>query len=198
MKREKLVTLAAVLLVVTGLAACQPYQATGAVIDPPKPMNDFSLDQADGGTFQLSDYSGQYLLVYFGYTYCPDVCPTTLFQTKRAFELLGDDANRVQMVMVTVDPARDSAEQLRKYVANFNPQFIGLRTDDPAVLDPILADFGAFYEIDPAEDSAADYLVSHTASMFLVNPSGELVEIFSYGTTGDDIASDIQHLLKSE
>lgn len=198
MKREKLSILAALLLVVTGLAACQPHQATGAVIDPPKPMNDFSLDRADGGTFQLSDYSGQYVLVYFGYTYCPDVCPTTLFQTKRAFEVLGDDASRVQFVMVTVDPARDSAEQLSKYVANFNPQFIGLRTDDPAVLDPILADFGAFYEIDPAEDSAADYLVSHTASMFLVNPSGELVEIFSYGTTGDEIASDIQHLLKSE
>jgi protein SCO1 len=195
---RKLVILVALLFAAAGLAACQPYEVKGAVLDPPKPLNDFSLDRADGGTFRLSDYAGQYVLIYFGYTYCPDVCPTTLFQTKRAFEVLGDDAARVQMAMVTVDPGRDTAELLDKYVTNFNPQFIGLRTDDPATLDRILADFGAFYEIDPAEGDNADYLVSHTASMFLVNPSGELVEIFSYGTTGEDIASDIQHLLKTE
>jgi protein SCO1 len=194
--RRKLALLGALLFGMVGMAACQSYEFKGTLLDLPKPLGDFTLDQHDGGTFHLSDYAGQYVLVYFGYTYCPDACPTTLFQAKRAFELLGDDADRVQMVMVTVDPGRDSAELLGKYLANFNPQFIGLRTDDPTTLDPILAEFGAYYEIDPAEDTAADYLVSHTASMFLVNPSGELAEVFTYGATGEDIAADIQHLLK--
>ena len=194
--RKKLAILITLIFVIASLAACLPHEFKGAVLSPPKPLNDFSLEQHDGSTFRLSDYEGQYVLVYFGYTYCPDVCPATMFQAKRAFDLLGDDADRVQMVMVTVDPGRDSAEQLGKYVTNFNPQFIGLRTDDPANLDPILADFGAFYEIELAQDSVAEYLVSHTATYFLVNPSGELVEVFTYGTTGEDIAGDIQSLLK--
>jgi protein SCO1/2 len=194
--RRNLAVLVALLFGMVGLAACQPYEFKGTLLDPPKSLNDFTLDQHDGRAFHLSDYAGQYVLVYFGYTYCPDACPATLFQAKRAFELLGDDANRVQMVMATVDPGRDSAEVLDKYVTAFNPRFIGLRTDDPAVLDPILAEFGAYYEIDPAEASTTDYLVSHTASLFLVNPAGELAEVFTYGATGEDIAADIQHLLK--
>ena len=194
--RGKLAILVALLLGMVGLTACQSYEFRGTVLDPPKPLIDFALDKHDGGAFHLGDYAGQYVLLYFGYTYCPDACPATMFQVKRAFELLGDDADQVQMVMVTVDPARDSAQLLDKYVTNFDPRFIGLRTDDPAALDLILAQFGAYYEIDPAEAGSTDYLVSHTASLFLVNPAGELAEVFTYGATGQDIASDIQHLLK--
>lgn len=193
---KRLAWLTLLILVGIGTVSCGPYEYNGAIIDPPKPLNDFTLNAHTGDTFRLSDYQGQYVLAYFGYTFCPDVCPTTLFQAKRAFELLGEDADQVQMVMITVDPGRDTADQLGKYVTNFDERFLGLRADDPAEMDTIMADFGAWYEIDPAEDSAADYLVSHTASMFLINPDSAIIEIFTYGKTGEEIASDIRHLLK--
>jgi protein SCO1/2 len=176
------IALAAGLLALV-LAACG-YTYRGAVLDPPKPLDDFTLEASDGGAFTLSDYQGQVVLVYFGYTFCPDVCPATMFQIKRAVDALGDDASDVQVVMVTVDPARDTADQLGRYVTNF----------DLALLDDVLAQFGAFYEID--DTGGDDYLVSHTPAVFAVDRAGGLRLIFTYGATGEDMAADLRHLLK--
>jgi protein SCO1/2 len=175
------------------LAACG-YEYRGAVLDPPKPLDDFTLEAADGGAFTLSDYRGQVVLVYFGYTYCPDVCPATMFQIARAVDALGDDASDVQVVMVSVDPARDTADQLGRYVANFDRSFVGARTDDLALLDGVLAQFGAFYEID--DTGGGDYLVSHTPAVFVIDREGGLRLIFTYGATGEDMAADLRHLLR--
>ncbi len=189
---------AALLLAALAAAGCTPYQYKGTVLDPPKPLEDFSLPAADGGTFRLSDQQGRLVLVYFGYTYCPDVCPATMYQVGQAMAQLGEDADRVQVAMVTVDPARDTPEQLDRYVKNFDPAFVGLRTDDAAELDALLADFGAFYQIeDEPEGSASGYLVTHTASLFLVDSQAMVLrEVFTYGTPAEDIAADLRQMLK--
>jgi protein SCO1/2 len=193
---RRLITLPALLgLTLLALIACGPYEFKGATLDPPKPITDFTLPAHDGSEFRLSDHQDGLLLVYFGYTFCPDVCPATMYQIKRAMEELGDQADAVQVVMVTVDPARDTAEQFGSYVTNFDKRFLGLRTTDLDALDAILADFGAYYTIDELEEGGTDYLVSHTAAVFVLDGGG-MVEIFPYGTTGEDMASDLKHLLR--
>lgn len=186
------------LLVVASMAtACQPYQYHGARVEPPLPIADFSLPAADGTEFRLSDYQGQVMLLYFGYTSCPDVCPATLYQVKRAMENLGERAADVQVIMVTVDPERDTPERLTAYLTNINPAFIGLRTTDLAQLDEVMAQFGAYYEIDPdTGNSAAGYTISHTASVFVIDRAMSLRLVFPFGTSGEDMAEDLIHLLR--
>jgi protein SCO1/2 len=188
-------TAALLALTLLALAACGSYEYKGATIDPPKPIADFTLPATDGSQFRLSEHQDGLLLVYFGYTYCPDVCPATMYQIERAMQELGDQADAVQVVMITVDPERDTAEQLGKYVTNFDERFLGLRTTDLETLDTILADFGAYYIIEEPEDDGSDYSVTHSATVYVLEGSG-MVEIFSYGTTGEDMAGDLKHLLK--
>lgn len=192
----------ALLIIMLGLVmlagvGCGPHQFSGAILDPPKPTNDFSLPATDGTTFTLSDYQGQIVLIYFGYTFCPDVCPTTMYQVSRMMEQLGSKAGDVQVVMVTVDPERDTIDQLGRYVTNFNESFIGLRTTDLDQLDTIMADFGAYYQIEEeVEGSAAGYLISHTAAIFVIDRQGRTREIIPYGTQGEEMANDLRQLLK--
>jgi len=184
-------------LVMLAGVGCGPHQFSGALLDPPKPTNDFSLPATDGSTFTLSDYQGQIVLIYFGYTFCPDVCPTTMYQLSRMMEQLGNKADDIQVVMVTVDPERDTIEQLGRYVTNFNELFIGLRTTDLDQLDTIMADFGAYYQIEEEEESSATgYLISHTAAIFVIDRQGRTREIFPYGTQAEEMAKDLRQLLK--
>lgn len=188
--------MALTLLLLAGLTSCQAAPH-GTLIDPPLAVEPVTLERADGGTFTLGVQDGP-LLVYFGYTYCPDVCPTTMLELRKAYEALGDRAEGVQVAMVTVDPERDTAEKLARYVRNFNPAFIGLRTDDAAALEALLADFGAYRELEaPPPDDPDGYLVSHTATVYLVQ--GDAVqELFSYGTAGKDIAADVRRALRAQ
>jgi protein SCO1/2 len=177
------------------LTACGSYEYKGATLDPPKPIADFTLPAHDGTEFRLSEHQDDLLLVYFGYTYCPDVCPATMYQIKRAMNELGDKADAVQVVMVTVDPERDTAGQIGSYVTNFDERFLGLRTTNLETLDAVMSDFGAYYTIEEPEEGESGYLVSHTAAVFVLK-DGALVEIFPYGTTGEDMASDLKHILR--
>ncbi len=184
-------------LVIFAGVGCAPHQFSGAILEPPKQTNDFSLPATNGSTFTLSDYQGQIVLVYFGYTFCPDVCPTTMYQASRMMEILGNKADDIQLVMVTVDPERDTLEQLGRYVANFNDSFIGLRTTDLDQLDTIMADFGAYYQIEEEEEgSATGYLISHTAAIFVLDREGQMREIIPYGTQAEEMAGDLRQLLK--
>lgn len=185
------------LLVALGAAACRPHEFAGTVLDPVKALGEYRLPTADGGTFDLGGEQDQLVLVFFGYTYCPDICPTTMFEARRAMDALGDDAGDVQLVMVTVDPERDTPERLHEYVTNFHPSFRGLRTTDPAELDTILADFGAYYEIEETGSGGGEnYLVSHTAALFLLDRQGDMREVFTYGATGEEIAADVRQFLE--
>jgi protein SCO1/2 len=197
--KTKLWRLVALLLGLSLLGvSCQtfasPYTFKGTLLDPPQPIPDFELLTTEGKPFHLSDKAGDITLVYFGYTFCPDVCPLTLADVKRALSELKEKQERVHVVFISVDPERDTPDVLSRYLAAFDPTFIGL-TDDPAKLEAAKAAFGVFSEKEQTEDSAAGYLVSHTARLFLVNPQGELKLLYSFEFPYEDLQSDLEHLL---
>lgn len=164
----------------------------GTLLDPPKEVGDFTLTDQDGQPFRLSDLRGKVALLFFGYTNCPDVCPTTLSELKRVKALLGDEAEQVAFVFVSVDGSRDTPERLSAYVRAFDPQFIGLTGDD-AALRPISRDFGVFYQRVNYE-SDVNYLVDHTASTFVVDQQGRLRLVFPYGTDPAAIVTRLRAL----
>jgi protein SCO1 len=180
------------------LAGCGPHTYTGTTLEPPKAITDFTMQTDEGGEFRLSDLGDRSLLVYFGYTYCPDICPTTLYKVRQAMQQLGDDAQYFQVAMITVDPERDTPDVLNKYMKAFDPSYIGLYEPDTDKLSVVLADFGVFAEKDPpAEDGSTSYTVSHSSYLFLVDQSGMRL-IFSYETSAEDLAADLKATLNQK
>lgn len=167
----------------------------GTVYDPPLPAAEISLTRDDGSQFRLSEQRGSVVLLFFGYTSCPDVCPLTLSELRKVNEELGDNASMVKVVFVTVDPERDTPEQIQKYVSLFNPSFIGLSgsLDD---LEPVWKDYGVYRELEQVSTSAAGYLVNHTARVYLIDRDGNLRLSYSFGTPTDDIVHDLKILFK--
>jgi protein SCO1/2 len=188
----------AVLLAGLFLPACSANAPTfnGTVLDPPKPVADFSLTDQNGGTFRLSEQRGHVVMLFFGYTFCPDVCPTTLAKWARVHEALGQEAQDVRFVFVTVDPQRDTPERLGQHMAVFNADFIGLTGPDDE-LEQVYQDFGVYHEKDTSTASAAGYLVSHTASAFVVDKEGRWRLVHSFDTPSDEIVHDIRQLLRN-
>jgi protein SCO1/2 len=179
------------------LAGCS-QEYTGTVLEPPKAV-DFTAQTDDGESFTLSENTDQITVLYFGYTHCPDICPTTLYEVNRAMDELGRAASDVQVAMFTVDPDRDTAEQLDKYLGNINESFIGLRVESPEDQATIMQQFGAWAEIEPSETDSADaYLVTHSTQLFVINQHSELRVVISYGTSAKDIAADLRKVLQDE
>lgn len=176
------------------LTGCQPYQYHGLLLDSPVPASDVTLTSHTGEAVSLSDFRGGLTALYFGYTFCPDVCPTTLSTLNQALELMGDKANEVQVVLVSVDPERDTPEALASYLSNFNPAFVGL-TGTPEQIASAATPFGIFFE--KHEGSAATgYLVDHTASVMVLDREGRLRLVLPFGTPAEEIAADLKQLLK--
>lgn len=172
----------------------QPEKLNGAVLDPPLPAPDFSLARDDGTQFRLSAYRGKIVLLYFGYTSCPDVCPATMAELRQARESLDDGlADRVQVVIVAVDPDRDTPERIQQYAEHFDQSFIGLSGS----LDELQRVWDAYGITRTVEESqsASGYLVSHTARVYLVDPSGSLRLSFAFGAPPEDITHDLKILL---
>ncbi len=182
-------------LVAIVLAACGSPSFRGSVLDGPVAVPDFTLTDQYGRPFRLSDQQGNVVLLFFGYTQCPDVCPTTLATWRRVHQELGDDAARVRFVFITVDPERDTQERLGLHVSAFSPDFVGL-TGTPDELQAVYDIFGVYHEKDTSSGSAAGYLVAHTATTFLVDPEGRWRLGEPYGTLAEDIVHDIRQLLK--
>lgn len=166
----------------------------GIVIDSAQPAPDFTLDASIGRPVSLSEFRGKPVLLYFGYTTCPDVCPTTLADLRMAMQKLGDDGEKVQVLFVSVDPERDTAERLQAYLTYFDPGFVGL-TGSVTDIEGIASRFGVFFEKNET-NSAADYLVDHTSAVLLLDPEGRLRLMFPYGTTGEQLASDTKLYLR--
>ena len=177
------------------LAACGAPSFRGSVLETPMAVPDFTLVDQDGQPFRLSDQQGKVLLLFFGYTSCPDVCPTTLATWRKVHEALGADADQVRFVFVTVDPERDTAERLGLHVQAFNPDFVGL-TGSPEALDAVYQVFDVYYEKDTSSGSALGYLISHTATTFVLDKEGTWRLRETYGTEVNDLVHDIRQLLK--
>ncbi len=180
------------------LSACgKPYAYNGTPLDPPKDLYDITATNWDGSTFRLSDHQGRVLLVFFGYTFCPDVCPTTLAEMVQLYSLLGDKAKDVDVVFISVDPERDTVEKLATYIPAFNAHFYGLHIPAGPELETAKLIFGAWAEKNTTEATAnGDYLVDHTAWVYVVDQEGKLNEIFSFGIPATDMLPDIEYLLK--
>ena len=167
----------------------------GTLYDPALPAPDIELTQGNGSSFRLSEKRGEVVLLFFGYTSCPDVCPTTLSEMKRVMAELGADAEHAQVVFVTVDPKRDTPEKLKDYVSIFNPAFIGL-SGSMEELEKVWSDYGVYREEEELPNSAAGYLVNHTARVYLIDRDGNLRLSYSYGTPTDDFVHDLKILFK--
>ncbi|WIM05591.1 MAG: SCO family protein [Candidatus Nitricoxidivorans perseverans] len=154
---------------------------------------DFALTDHHGQPRRLADFKGKAVVLFFGYTQCPDICPTTLAAMRDTMGLLGEDAGRVQVLFVTVDPARDTQQLLAEYVPWFHPGFIGLWSDE-ATTAAIARDFKVFYAKQPGS-APGSYSVDHSASSYAFDPRGRLRLVIRHGETPDHIAADLRLLL---
>jgi len=158
--------------------------------------HDFSLIDHNGTPRTLADYRGKAVVVFFGYTQCPDFCPTTLAELAEAMKRLGPDAERVQVLFVTVDPERDTPALLKNYVPAFDPRFIGLYGDADATARTA-KEFKVVYQKRPGQ-TPGTYTMDHSAGTFIFDPNGKLRVYVGYGQGAEVFAHDIKALLKSQ
>ncbi len=171
-----------------------PYAFHGQTIQSNQAAPSVELDGSNGETVRLTDFEGKVVVLYFGYIFCPDVCPITLSKLDRAMDILGDDADDVQVIMVSVDPERDTPEALEQYMAHFNPDFIGV-TGDADAIDRIATVYGVYYEAEEGSE-ATGYLVSHTATVMVVDKDGYLKLLLPFEGTAEELAADLGFFLR--
>lgn len=156
---------------------------------------DFQLTDFNGQRRTLADYHGKVLVVFFGYTHCPDVCPTTLSELADAVKKLGADGDKVQVALITADPERDTEAVLKQYVTAFDPSFVALR-GTPEQTEKVAKDFKVLIQKNTGS-GAANYTVDHSSGTYIYDPAGRLRLYVSYGQGSDVFAHDIGQLLKS-
>ena len=176
------------------LLLCAANDATlvAGTFDPPRQAPELALAGSDGAPLALARYRGKVVALAFGFTSCPEVCPTTLAVLAQARKKLGPDAGELQVVYVTVDPERDDAERLRKYLAAFDPSFVG-GTGSAEQLAAVRERYGI---LATRQDSAAGYGFSHSSYTYLIDRAGDLRALMPYGQAPDDYVHDVGILLK--
>lgn len=155
----------------------------------------FSLVDHSGKIRTLADFKGKVVVIFFGYTQCPDVCPTTMIEMQGVMKLLGDQAKDIQVLFVTVDPERDSQEVLAQYVPGFDARFIGLRPKDQEELQAITKGFKVYYQKVPGQ-TASGYTMDHTAGSYVLDREGNLRLFVKHGQGGQALADDLKLILK--
>lgn len=186
--------LLALLLTLSGCNLGGSYAFKTGAISPPRDAPPLPLVDQTGQPFDLTSLKGKVVLLYFGYTACPDACPTTLSDWTEVKRLMGDDADHLAFVMVTVDPERDTAEQLDRYLDFFDSSFIGL-TGDPAAIAAAEQDYGIVAIREDFGESAMGYLMNHTTSYWVIDTDTQLRLVVSHGTDPEIVAEDLRHLL---
>ena len=156
---------------------------------------DFGLLDPDGKTRTLADFKGKVVVMFFGYTQCPDVCPTTLTEMQQVMTLMGPQAEKLQVLFVTIDPARDTAAILKQYVPAFDLRFLGLRPADQAALEQVTKDFKIYYKKVPGT-SPGSYTMDHTAGSYAFDPDGHLRLYIKHAQGPETLAHDLKELLK--
>lgn len=173
-------------------AAAGPFR--GVELAEPAPAPELALATATGDTFDLAAQRGQAVLLFFGYTHCPDICPTTLSDWAQVADSLGADARRVRFVFVSVDPERDTPGVAEAYATRFNPEFIGLSAPD-SVTARLRGSLNLVAQSEPA-GTDGDYGVAHSSQVFLVDPEGRLRLLYPFGSTAQDMLLDVRRLLR--
>jgi len=197
--QKKLIIIAVVALILTILCSIgwryRPYAFHGMVMASAEPAPNFTLTSSrTGEPISLRDFEGKVVLIYFGYTTCPDVCPATLSDIAESLDLLGRKANQVQMLWITVDPERDTPEIMEDYVKHFHPDFLGLTPRTAEETFSVASQYGIYYE-KQYYGSEAGYLMDHTATVILVDKESKIRVIYPFGTTPEDMAADLKYIL---
>jgi protein SCO1 len=197
MDRRRLLQLIAAGSVPGLLAACGDRKPQFSAVDLTGAdyAKDFQLPDVDGKPRSLADFRGKAVVVFFGYTQCPDVCPTTLAEIAEAKKLLGADGQKVQGIFITVDPERDTPELLKQYVANFGTDFVALR-GTPEQTAAVAKDFKVYFKKVDGKASGT-YTMDHTAASFVFDPQGRLRLYTRYGSGAQALAGDLKLLLAS-
>jgi protein SCO1 len=172
----------------------KPDRFRGTLYDPAQPAPEFALTRADGQSFRLGAEKGKLVFLYFGYTSCPDVCPTTMADLRQVRQAVGANADQFDVVFVTVDPDRDTPDRMQKYASAFDPGFVGL-SGSMDELQPVWAKYGVYRKIEKST-SSSDYSVTHSSLLYLIDQEGKLRLSYSFGTPPEDIAHDVDLLLK--
>jgi protein SCO1 len=195
-KRDRILVLILGILFVAlaGYEFLVPKKLHGELIQPPQPVSDFTL-QSSNGPVSLSSFKDKVVVLYFGYTSCPDLCPITLAALNQAVQALGNKAGEVQVIFISVDWQRDNPEKMAQYTEHFNPNFIGLAGTQTQI-DAVTNDFGIFYLLNLPDENGS-YSVDHTASTRVLDRQGRLTLIWPYDIQPADITSDLRVLLRN-
>jgi cytochrome oxidase Cu insertion factor (SCO1/SenC/PrrC family) len=195
------VAVAAIALVIVAFFASQYYFGTfeagegAAGTEAPAIGGPFTLTDQHGNTVTDADFRGRYMLVYFGFTYCPDVCPTALATMTEAMDRLGDAADDIVPVLITVDPERDTPEQLKMYASHFSPRLVAL-TGTPEQIADVAREYRIYYAKVAPQDADEDaYTMDHSAITYLMGPDGAYVRHFSHATSADRMAEQLREIV---
>ena len=194
---SRVLGLGLLLLLIIGVLGCSPKPSfknvdiTGSTAFG----NNFSLLDTNGNTKTMADYKGKVVVVFFGFTQCPDVCPTTLTEMDEALKLLGPKAAKVQIIFITVDPERDTASVLAQYVPAFNPRLIGLRPADEAGLEKLAKDFRIYYKKVPGSKPGS-YTMDHSAGSYVFDQNGQLRLYIKHAQGPEVLAHDLKNILQ--
>jgi len=193
--------LVALFFVIVSLSGCAPaHTFAGVVFDDLQPVGELRGTTHNGTSFDLADLKGKLVLVFFGYTFCPDVCPMTLADVSGAMRIIAEEdpkaAESLAALFVTIDPERDTVERLAQYVPAFHPDILGIVVE-PSALEEVKSSFGVYAAKSEANvSSEAGYLMDHTAGIYVVDRQGNLLALFSHDTPADVLAADLKVLLK--
>ncbi len=193
----KAIKFSIILWFISALIACD--------IAPPKFFNtditgstafnpNFELVDHQGTVRHLSDFNGKVSIIFFGFTQCPDVCPTTLTEIKEVKELLGKDKDKLQVIFITVDPDRDTQEILAQYVPSFDPSFLGLRPDNPEALEQVVKGYKIFVQKDYSKDGK-NYTINHTAGSYVIDKEGKLRLFIKHNQGTQGLVNDLKQLI---
>jgi protein SCO1/2 len=175
------------------MLACSPPNFKAVDITGASYARDFALESAAGGRRTLADFRGKVVVVFFGFTQCPDVCPTTLSDLAEVKKRLGPDGERLQAIFITVDPERDTPALLSQYVPGFDPSFIGLY-GTPEQTAATAREFKVFYQKVPGK-TPTSYTIDHTAGSYVFDKEGRVRLFIRHGAPIDDIVADLRQLL---
>ena len=197
MRKGMTIGLVTALLAGLVLTSCEQQSPSfrGTVLKPPVSAPDFTLADQHGQPFRLSEQRGRVVLLYFGYTHCPDACPLTLSKWSEVHEALGAEAERVRFIFITVDPERDTSQRLQQHLATFNADFIGL-TGTQVELESVYQAYGIVHEKARSKGSEEGYLMMHNTSAFVIDPDGLWRLRHASITPPEDIFQDVRQLLK--